>query len=428
MRRTGVADTRPAYEIFYRYMDRLRQHVAYVDELLKTEKFDFTADEKAVLNRHDLPYPKNLDEAKDIWRQRVRYEYLMEKISRETHKTNSTAAAEASEKTNALKIIHLPNADPAEVQKALGQNGEGNTSNILATLTTPPTNQVEKTGPPKTMREEIVETLGKSYHRSVKMFQENDSYDILNRYLESFARAYDPHSDYQGKDEYDDFAMTMNLSLQGIGAVLRSEDGYCQIEELMNGPAKASNKIKVHDRIASVAQSNQPPVDIYEMPITKAVRLIRGPKGSEVRLTIIPAGAPDSSKQVVTLIRDEIKLENGEAKGKIFETPGPQGATNRLGFIDLPSFYATIDTSDNPTPPKHHGGRGAVAEKNSRRKMCPASFWICAAMAAVRSRKPFASPGCSSKKGRSCKLNAPVRRAKLKFAKIRIRPWRITAR
>jgi carboxyl-terminal processing protease len=347
MRRTGVADTQPAYEIFYRYMERLKQHVAYVDELLKTEKFDFTADDKAVLNRHDLPYPKNLDDAKAIWRQRLRYEYLMDKISRETQKTNTTAAAKSE--SNSTPIIHLENADPVTVQKALQAMGRTNTQNAETVLTTPP-NHVEKPGPPKTMHEEIVETLGKSYHRTVKVFQDNDSYDILNRYLESLARAYDPHSDYQGKDEYDDFAMMMNLSLQGIGAVLRSEDGYCQIEELMNGPAKASNKIKVHDRIAAVAQSNQPPVDIYEMPITKAVRLIRGPKGSEVRLTIIPAGAPESSRQVVTLIRDEIKLENGEAKGEILEVPGSNGATKRLGIIDLPSFYATIDTSDSPTP------------------------------------------------------------------------------
>jgi carboxyl-terminal processing protease len=317
MRKTGVADTTPAYAIFYRYVDRLREHVAYVDELLKTEKFDFTGEDRVLLNRHDLPYPKNLDEAKSIWRQRLRYEFLMEKISRETQKTNAPTAT-ASPDTNVVAIAT--------------------------------TNQVEKAAHPKSMHDEIVETLGKNYHRTLKVFQEYDSNDVLNQYLESLARSYDPHSDYQGPDEYEDFAMMMNLSLTGIGAVLRSEDGYCKIEELMNGPAKASGKIKLNDRIVAVAQSNQPPVDIYEMPITKAVRLIRGPKGSEVRLTIVPVGAPDSSRRVVTLIRDEIKLENGEAKGKIYEVPGPKGTTTRLGLIDLPSFYATIDERGNPTP------------------------------------------------------------------------------
>lgn len=323
LKRSGEADTRPAYEIFYRYMDRLRTHVAYVDELLKTEKFDFAADERITLNRHEMPYPKNLDEAKKIWRDRLRYEYLMEKVSRETQKTNSTTAAKS-----------------------------------------------DKSTPPKSMHDAIVETLGKSYHRTLKVFEEWDSSDVLNDYLEWLARSYDPHSDYQGPTDYEDFAMQMNLSLFGIGAELRSEDGYCTIEMLLNGPAKLSKKIKVNDRIVAVAQSNQPPVDIFEMPITKAVRLIRGPKGTEVRLTIVPAGAPDSARQVVTLIRDEIKLENGEAKGKIFEVPAEKGgATTRLGVIDLPSFYATIDSKDNPTPKSTTDDVAALLKKFKEEKV-----------------------------------------------------------
>ena len=296
LKRNGVADTRPAYEIFYRYMDRLKQHVAYVDELLKTEKFEFNGDERITLNRKDAPYPKDLDEAKKIWHDRLRYEFLMEKISLETQKTNATVAATA-----------------------------------------------DKSTPPKSVHDQIVDTLSKNYHRTVKVFDDWDSNDVLNDYLEWLARSYDPHSDYQGPMEYEDFAMQMNLAFFGIGAELRSEDGYCKIEVLLNGPAKASKKIKVGDRIVSVAQSNQPPVDIFEMPITKAVRLIRGPKGTEVKLTVIPAGAPDSARQEVALVRDEIKMENGEAKGKIFEVPDSKGSMTRLGVIDLPSFYATID-------------------------------------------------------------------------------------
>lgn len=304
MKHSGLADTRPAYEIFDRYMERLREHVAYVDQALKTEKFNFTSDDRLTLNRHDSAYPKDLDEAKKIWLQRLRYEYLMEKIGRETQKTNATDT----------------------------------------------TAKEEKSSPPKSMHDQIVETLDKNYHRTLKVFQEWDSSDVLNQYLESLARAYDPHSDYQGPDEYADFAMQMNLSLSGIGAELRSEDGYCKIELLLDGPAKLSKKIKVGDRIVEVAQSNQPPVDIIEMPLNKAVRLIRGPKGTQVRLTIIPVGAPDSTRQVVTLTRDEIKLADEQAKGKILEMPDGKGKTTRLGIIDLPSFYATIDSKDNPTP------------------------------------------------------------------------------
>src|SRR6185312_6484145 len=214
IRKSGLADTSPAYVIYYRYLDRLRQHVAYVDEVLKTEKFDFTSNDRILWNRHDAAYPKNLDEAKKIWRNRLRYEYLMEKINRETN-TNAPSS-----------------------------------SNSVASAASKPT---------------IEETLAKSYHRTLKAFQDWDSNDVLNQFLESLARAYDPHSDYQGPDEYEDFAMQMNLSLSGIGAQLRAEDGYCEIEELLNGPAKASGQIKVKDRIVAVAQSNQPPVDIRDM-------------------------------------------------------------------------------------------------------------------------------------------------------------------
>lgn len=344
-KKTG-ADTRPAYVIFERYMDRLKDHVDYVDQQLKTEKFDFTSNDRLTINRRELPYPKNVDEARSIWRERLRYEYLMEKINRETKNTNSTATVSPGEKTNGVNVIHAENADSGQVIKALQAFQGTNAQNTWTTAT----NHTEKSVPPKTMHEEIVDTLGRSYHRTLKAYQDWDSNDVLNQYLESLARAYDPHSDYQGPDEYEDFAMQMNLSLSGIGAQLRSEDGYCKIEELLNGPAKASGKIKVGDRIMKVAQSNQPPVDIRDMPITKAVHLIRGPKDTVVTLTIIPVGASESTTKEVSLTRDEIKLENGEAKGKIYEVPGPNNTTLRLGMIDLPSFYATIDASGNPTP------------------------------------------------------------------------------
>jgi carboxyl-terminal processing protease len=341
-----LADTRPAYQIFYRYMDRLKEHVDYVDQVLKTEKFEFTSNDRARLDRHELPYPKNLDEAKAAWRERLRYEYLMEKISRETQATNGPAAAYKNEKSGATNVIHVTNADPAVVLKAL-ENFQGrNTSSTQSVASA----SGEKSGPPKSMHEEIVDTLSRSYHRTLKAFHDWDSSDVLNGYLEAMARAYDPHSDYQGPDDYEDFAMQMNLSLFGIGAQLKSVDGHCQIDELLNGPAKADGRIKPGDRILKVAQSNQPPVDIVEMPLNKAVRLIRGPKGTEVRLTINPSGTPESTTQVISLIRDEIKLENAEAKGKIYDIPGPSNTMTRLGVIDLPSFYATIDSTENPTP------------------------------------------------------------------------------
>jgi carboxyl-terminal processing protease len=302
--RSQIADTRPAYEIFSRFMQRLQQRQDYTDDLLKNEKFEFNTDEQMVVNRHDLPYPQDLDEAKALWRQRLRFEYLQEKLGwSDSPKTNAAS-------TNAV---------------------------------------AGKTDPPKTMHETIVETLAKRYHNNLHILQEWDSTDVLDVYLNALAHAYDPHTDYQAPVQYDDFAISMNRVLFGIGAGLQSEDGYCKIRELLPGPALESKRIKVGDRIVAVAQSNQPPVDIVDMPLNKAVRLIRGPKGTEVRLTIIPVGAPNPTvREIVTLIRDEIKLEDADAKSKIIETPDGKGGHVRLGIIDLPSFYATIDNRGHP--------------------------------------------------------------------------------
>ena len=127
---------------------------------------------------------------------------------------------------------------------------------------------------------------------------------------------------------------------------------------------RPARKSKSATASSKVAQSNQPPVDIVEMPITKAVHLIRGPKGT--RSAADDHSRPalrKASRKEVSLIRDEIKLENGEAKGKIYEVPGPNGTTTRLGLIDLPSFYATIDAKRKSHAEKHHGGRGALLKK-----------------------------------------------------------------
>src|SRR2546423_1386389 len=147
-----------------------------------------------------------------------------------------------------------------------------------------------------------------------------------------------------GKAELENFSITMKLSLFGIGALLRSEDGYCKIQELKPGPAMASKKLKPNDRIIAVAQGEGEPVEVVDMKLSKVVELIRGPKDTEVRLTVVPADAPDPSvRKVVSLVRAEIKLEEGEAKAKIIEVPASEGKQLRLGIIDLPSFYSNFE-------------------------------------------------------------------------------------
>ena len=196
--------------------------------------------------------------------------------------------------------------------------------------------------------EDIVSTLTRRYNRLAKTFHDYGAGDVFEMYLNALAHAYDPHSDYMGKSAMESFNIQMRLSLFGIGALLQSEDGYCKIMELTpGGPAIKSGKLKVGDKIVAVAQGNKEAVDVVDMKIDKIVEMIRGQKGTEVRLTVVPTDAPDTSvRKVVALNRDEIKLSDSEAKGKVMDIPGADGKALRLGMIDLPSFYAS------ETPPK----------------------------------------------------------------------------
>ena len=199
---------------------------------------------------------------------------------------------------------------------------------------------------------DIVSTLTRRYTRLLQTMRKLTPEEVLDVYLNALAHVYDPHSDYLGHAQMDDFSIAMNLSLFGIGATLRAEDGYCKIYELVpGGPAARSGLLKPGDRIVAVGQGDQKPVDIVDMPLSDAVKLIRGAKGTRVRLTLIPAGAADdSARKTITLVRDEVKLEDQEAKARIVDLPQTNGGTLRLGIIDLPSFYHSSDGPTHPTP------------------------------------------------------------------------------
>lgn len=194
--------------------------------------------------------------------------------------------------------------------------------------------------------EKIVDTLKRRYKILLSSLKEQDRDDVFQLYIESLAHAYDPHSDYLGKVSYDNFNISMKLSLFGIGALLQSEDGYCKIVELTpGGPALRSGQLSAGDRIIAVAQDTKEPVDAVGMKVDKIVEMIRGQKGTKVRITVLPAGSTNfSNRKVVELVREEIKLENQEAKAKIIDMPDGAGKTVRLGVIDLPSFYADFDS------------------------------------------------------------------------------------
>jgi carboxyl-terminal processing protease len=304
---TLQGNTDPGRRIFERFLLRVEQRVAWVGELLKTERFEFTEDESYRLDRDQAPRPKDLEEARALWRQHLRFEILQEILG------NTATPAVAA---------HLE-TDPTEA----------------------PQPDLASEARPNGLTAEVEKTLTRRYARLLRTLKDFEASEVFQLYLSALTHVYDPHSDYIDRRQLENFAINMNLSLFGIGAVLQSVDGYCKVRELRPGPAMRSKQIQPGDRIVAVAQGDDPEaVDVVDMKLTRIVELIRGPKGSTVRLTLIPVDATDPSvRREVTLVRDEIRLEDEEAKAKIIELPNAEGRNTRIGVIDLPSFYGSLN-------------------------------------------------------------------------------------
>lgn len=271
-RRNG--DTHPARVIYERYLQRLGERAAFVAKTVAEETFDFTGHDRYSFDRESATRPRDAAEAQQLWKQRLRAEYLQEKL-----------------------------------------------------------------GDKKS--EEIVQTLTRRYARQEQTMKKLSADAVLELYLNALAHVYDPHSDFFGREQLASFNIGMRLSLAGIGATLQTEDGYCKVRELVpGGPAARSGKLKVGDRLVAAAQADKEPVDLVDLPLPQAVDLIRGAKGTDVTLTIIPAGADEGARKTITITRDEIRLEEQQAKARIVDIPGSDGHVVRQGIIDLPSFYS----------------------------------------------------------------------------------------
>src|SRR5216117_395235 len=187
--------------------------------------------------------------------------------------------------------------------------------------------------------------VARRYDRLSRNVHEQDKDEQVKLFLDALAQTYDPHSEYLSKADMKNFSINMGLSLVGIGAMLRTEDGYAKIESLVpGGPAQVDGRLKVGDRITAVGQGTGDLVDVRDMRLDKVVEMIRGKKGSRVRLLVIPGdGADPSKRKNIELVRDEIKLKDQEARADIIIKKDDEGRPVKLGWITLPSFYADMD-------------------------------------------------------------------------------------
>lgn len=192
-----------------------------------------------------------------------------------------------------------------------------------------------------TLWREANERVAKQNRNFFHRLHQETLQDHYDRYFDAVARAFDPHTGYMPPDNKEDFDIHMRGSLEGIGAVLREEDGFIKVVSIIPGSAAArGGKLQVEDTILEVAQKDGDPVEITDMRLRDAVRLIRGPKGSQVRLTV---RKPDGVKEVIALIRDVVQIEETFVKSTLLDAPDG----NKIGYIMIPSFYRDFDGSKN---------------------------------------------------------------------------------
>ncbi|MGH8380552.1 carboxy terminal-processing peptidase [Pseudomonas sp.] len=187
----------------------------------------------------------------------------------------------------------------------------------------------------------IQELLTKRYKNQLSRLDQTRAEDIFQTYINTFAQSYDPHTNYLSPDNAENFDINMSLSLEGIGAVLQSDNDQVKIVRLVPaGPAAKTKQVAPADKIIGVAQGDKEMVDVIGWRLDEVVKLIRGPKGSVVRLEVIPASnAPnDQTSKIVPITREAVKLEEQAAKKSVLKLK-QDGRDYKLGIIEIPAFY-----------------------------------------------------------------------------------------
>lgn len=263
----------PPFEIYQRYLTRVGERTAHARALLQ-QGFDFTVDEQYRFDREQAPWAANTKELDEIWRQRVKNDWLRLKLAGRDDKA-------------------------------------------------------------------IRETLDKRYVGFEKRLRELGGDDVFQTFMNAYSSAIEPHTSYMSPRTSENFNIQMRLSLEGIGAVLSREDEYTIIRQIVKGgPADLSKRLKVGDRITAVGQGEQGAMtDVIGWRIDDVVDLIRGKKGTTVRLDVLAADAgPDGKPVPLVLVRDKVRLEEQAAKSDLIEV-GTGKNVHRIGVVRLPTFY-----------------------------------------------------------------------------------------
>ena len=193
---------------------------------------------------------------------------------------------------------------------------------------------------PKKAKEKLI----KRYDLALKRHNDLNSDRVYGVFLNAFSSSLDPHSTYLPAEELEDFRIRTRLSLEGIGASLRSEDGFTIVVSLVKGgAAKKGGLLKVNDKIIAVAQGKGDPVDVIDMDLQEVVKKIRGARGTTVNLTVLRKGTKASKKLVIPIVREKIQLEEQQASSRVIDLVDGDNKPVKVGVLTLPSFYIDFE-------------------------------------------------------------------------------------
>ncbi len=334
----GEGDLTFADSAFERFQTRVGERVQFVESLLQ-EPLNFEVEEAYRWRRRDAPWPADRDEQDELWRRRVKNEVLGRMINREL---SDSATDPENDPPQAMdpEADGVPEADADPLPG--DEPPEGAEGAREPRMPEGPVHAPE----PEDLDDEAF--VLRRYRRFLGLLEDSDEEYRMSRFFSAVASAYDPHSAYLSPAALEDFGINMQLSLEGVGAQLRSEDGAARVVEIIpGGPAARDTRdirLMPGDRIIGVGQGDEPVVDTLHWPLYRTVRLIRGPKGSKVVLRVLPASDPTGTEvRYVDLIRDEVRLEEQAAVSAIETVTDAEGNDRRLGLIRLPTFYTSVD-------------------------------------------------------------------------------------
>jgi len=328
-----------ATNVFKILMGRIENRMAFTEELLE-KGFDTSVEESFLWDRQEAGWVKDEAEWDELWRKRIKNEYIVRLVSQQVYATEQEEAA-----TNTVDFSETIISNIFGMAEAV-TNTVDSAETIISNITIEADSEYDEEAETADLSPE--EFLLERYKQFKLTMESFDEEMLLQRYLTAFSHVYDPHSDYMSPSSVEDFDINMKLSLVGIGAMLRPEDGAARIVRIIpGGPADRDGRLKAGDKIIAVAQGDAEPVSILHWPLYKAVRIIRGEIDSKVVLTIIPASDRSGTRtKKIDLIRDEVKLEEQAAKSEVKEIELDDGSTRQLGVITLPDFYADFDATN----------------------------------------------------------------------------------